>query len=340
MKKRMKVFTMAMSMAMIGTMMGSVDVSAKSKTTYLYRNIENKNYALNAHGDLYLESEYKYSYDKKGNEILNLSTSYDQNGNVSYVTKWITKYDKKNRVKLKKTYDEGKVSYVEKYSYKKNKTIQKDYDETNKLVYKVVTTKKKQKETIVCYNGKGKKITTTTVLFNKKGNIVSEVVKKGKEVIDETKNTYKKNVLTKSVSKSYNEEGYLSSKTESIYKKGKLLQEKHTMYEDGDFNSSWIHDYTYKGKYTYDTETFTSCYDDEVAKTVTKFKYDKGENRVKSWTKIYDNDNLTSTITYKNELYTSGKVKGFLKKEEGYRDGKLESRTTYKFKRIKVKVKK
>ncbi|MCR5703566.1 MAG: hypothetical protein K6G85_02995 [Eubacterium sp.] len=340
MKKRMKVFAMAMSMAMVATMTGGVNVSAKSKTTYRYVNTERKDYSINAEGNLYLESEYKYAYDKKGNETLDLSISYDQAGNVNYESKWITKYDKKNRIKTKKSYDAGKVSYTEKYTYKKNKTIQKDYDETKKLVLKIVTTKKKQKETIVYYNGKGKKLTTTTVLFDKKGHVVSEVVKKGKEILDETKKTYKKNVLTKEVRKSYTEEGYLSNKTESIYKKGKLLQEKHTMYEDGDFNSSWIHDYTYKGKYTYDTETFTSCYDDEVAKTVTKFKYDKGENRVKAWTKIYDNDNLTSTITYKNELYTSGKVKGFLKKEEGYREGKLESRTTYKFKRIKVKVKK
>ena len=109
------------------------------------------------------------------------------------------------------------------------------------------------------------------------------------------------------------------------------------MYEDGDFNTSYVDTYSYKGKYVTLTQETKSVYDDDVIKTVDKYKVDKAGNNIYSWSKEYINNELKDDITYKNELYTSGKVKGCLKKKTVYRNGKLERQSTYKIKRFTIK---
>lgn len=152
------------------------------------------------------------------------------------------------------------------------------------------------------------------------------------------KYTYKKNILVEKVYKNYNEDGKLSSSYDYRYKNDKIESMIHMFYNNGKVTSKEIEKYTYKGKDIYSTFISTVGENSDVTRCEVKLRRDKAENPIYLWQKNYTNDKLVNTITYKNELYTSGAAKGCLKKSTHYRDGKLDEIWTYNVKKIKVKV--
>ncbi|MCR5736247.1 MAG: hypothetical protein K6G64_01190 [Eubacterium sp.] len=343
MRMKTKAIAMALSLAMVGSMIGGVDVSAKSskkyKTETKWVSTKEVSYVADFDGKLRLESDKESKYDKFGNCVYLLFYAIDSNGNKLGYTTYQEKYDSRNRIKWAKSCSGKVCESVDKYTYKKNKRIHKSYyDGKKKFTDKSVTTYKKNKATAVYYEN-GKKTGTSVETFDKNGNSIKEVYKNNKKIDSIETRKYKKNVLIKEVFKNYNENGKLSHTMEKNYNKnGKFVSLIVTNYSDGKVFSKKTDKFRYEGKDIYQTAIETSSYTKDVRRNELKYRYDKAYNLINLWQKSYVNDELKNTITYQNEFYTSGEAKGCLKKSTSYQDGELVDVWMYTVKKIKVKV--
>ena len=245
----------------------------------------------------------KSSYNKKGRATVVTSTSYND-GKVDGKHKVKYTYDKKGRMKSYKLYEKGKFSGTTKFTYGKSKTVQKNYNAKGKYTGKTVSKSSKTKYTSVTYDAKGKQTGKYVSTYTKKGLLKSSTSYSGKELSYKETYTIKNNKWTKSVSKSYDDDGKVSYTSTSMY--------------------------SYSGKYT--TEKQYS--EDNTLYNVSKYYTEKKTGRqIQVWSTDYYGDTKVKT-TYKTTKYKSGKLKGIVKEIVGSVEGAATDKTTYTYKAI------
>ena len=214
-----------------------------------------------------------------------------------------TKYtlDKKGRTKTVKRYENGKLTETGKYSYSSKTTTVKNYSAKGKYTGKDVMTSSKNKSVYKTYNAKNKLQERTVVKF-KNGTVTSSI--------------------------GYDAKGKVTHKYTATLKKGKVSKGVSISYSDGK-KYTYTTEYSYSGKYT--TE---KSYDGGVLSSVTKYYTDKAGKRVNVSSKMYDSQGKkTSATTYKADKYTSGKLKGVVKRVTSTdADGNATGKTEYSYK--------
>lgn len=275
---------------------------ADAKTVYVQTSTESYSHD----GSTWVKSwSYKSKYNKKGLVTSHTDKSYSE-GKLTSSEKTKCTYDKKGRTKTRKTYVNGKVTLNEKHSYKGNKATIKRY-EGKKYLGKTVTKASSKKSTSTIYNKKGKKTGYNVTTFDKKGN----------------PKTYK----------SY-ESGKLMYKQKNTIKKGKITKSVFWNYENGKLSSKYTHKYKYSG-----SKITLKIYNGSgQLETVNKFVVEKktGMQQLVSEKNYYEGK-LQLTTTHKLKKYKSGKLKGIVKQDISYQDGKPSYKQVHAFKAIKVK---
>ena len=348
-----------------------------------------KVYAYNYEtGGLYLDTVNTQTY-KSGYQVGSFYASYGSDGEVMYLDKEVTKYDKKHRTTMYAYYTKDGLNSKSTYTYKKKNVTIKHYGEKNNYTGKEVVKNTKKKTTVKSYNAKGSLQYTEVTKYDKKGRFLSSVRKKGKKVLYTSKSTYKKGKLAKEssiwkktngkteykITKTYNKgvpvkdvyeyydtNGKLASNQTVTYAKGIQKSMVLKSYDNGKLQYTLTEKYNAKGKiiestdagynskkqtyknrttYTYKgAYTTERTYYDGTLSSESKYRMDKADNRIYSYTKYfyeYDGQTETRDCTYKYTMNTTGAIKGTVKRELKYEDGKLTGRTDYVVKAIKIK---
>ncbi len=295
MKKTFKrVLAILLAIFVIATLMPQ-QVYAKKKTQTYYNWTKQKNYEY-IDGQWIIRNEDSYSYKKNGDT-------------KSYTYRWYD-YDNETKVNTKGPLNKSV------YSYGKNKHTTKNYVD-GKYTGKTVYTSSSKKSTSKEYDAKGKLLSSDVTTFDKKGNPIKSVYKRGKDKsVTKYKNTYKKGRLVKVVTTYPN-----NTKSTTTYS-----------YHS---NGAWKK-VTYKSKWSTSTDTYDKKYrliknveDDDYSKRVTTYEY-KG--------KSYDAKKKTEKITFKEDNRTETNIYTFKRKydknknlteEIQYKNGEEEQKSVY-----------
>jgi hypothetical protein len=290
-------------------------LKASSKSIKVYVITAEKNYSKDWETEkIYLSNSTKRSY-KNGLQTKYETKGYDRDGKVTHNYKYTNSYDKKERLKTSKDYTDGKLTEVNKYTYKEKKGTVKGtviiYNGQNKKIGKGETVSKKTKYTSKYYDAKGKLTYDYSATFDKKGRQI------------------------KGSSKNY-ENGKLTWTDVTNYKNGNPTKSVSISYSDGKEQGRTTTTYSYSGKTVNKKSVYKSS--DYSYTTESKYTTDKAGTPIYSWEKEYDSEGkLRNSYTFKYEKYTSGKVKGCVKKEITLLDGKEEGRKELTVKQIKRK---
>jgi len=305
MKKHVLITALALA---VGLMLVPAVTSAPAlaKTQYL---TTSNNYFFKSGGTWEQQWGTTSTYNKKNllTKTVEKQFADEYMGTESTTTKTKYTYDKKGRTKTIKTYEGKKLTNKTKISYTKKTMTRKDY-EGKKYVGKTVTKITSKKNVSKRYNAKGKKISETTIKFDKKGNLKSMVEKVGGKIVSKQKNTIKN---------------------------GKIKTSTYWNYEDGKVTGKYTYKYTYKGKYRTEKSYDQAGNLNYASKTYTE---KKTGHIIDVWHKSYNEGKLYDTTTYKTKKYKSGKLKGIVKQVTAYGgDGTAFGKTVYKVKAVKAK---